>query len=137
MARGLGEPVLCREVSDHYEVGMGANVRANLLKAISMLEDLAVNGDLAEKHRKVLLSVLKLLSEVQDEVVNAKSKVRDLTYTLRELGELLGLEVNLTSPRLAAEDEVLKALESSPMAEVELEEERAVVKKLISAQPSA
>lgn len=110
------------------------SVRANLLKALSILEDLALNGGLEEKHRKLLLQVIKLLSEVQDEVVSAKSKVRDLTYTLRELSELLGLEVNLTNPKLAVEDDILRAIENSSMAELELEDERVVVKKLISAQ---
>lgn len=110
------------------------SVRANLLRALSILEDLALNGDLEEKHRKLLFQVIKILSEVQDEVVNAKSKVRDLTYTLRELSELLGLEVNLTKPKLAIEDDVLRAIENSSMTELELEDGKAVIKKLISAR---
>lgn len=113
------------------------SARANLLKALSILEDLALNGGLEEKQRKLLMQVIRLLSEVQDEVVAAKSRVRDLAYTLRELSEILGLEVNLTNPKLAIEDDVLKAIENSSMTELELEDGRAVVKKLISAQAEA
>jgi len=116
--------------------GRCMSIRAKILKAVEIVEDLALSKDIDEKHRKALLQVVKLLSEVQDEIVDAKSRVRELTYTLRELSELLGLEVNLTGPKLAIEDELVEAIDKSSMVELEIDGEKAIVKKLISAQAS-
>ena len=116
--------------------GRCMSIRAKILKAVEIVEDLALSKDIDEKRRKALLQVVKLLSEVQDEIVDAKSRVRELTYTLRELSELLGLEVNLTGPKLAIEDELVEAIDKSSMVELEIDGEKAIVKKLISAQAS-
>uniref|UniRef100_A0A7J3X8M8 Uncharacterized protein n=2 Tax=Thermofilum pendens TaxID=2269 RepID=A0A7J3X8M8_THEPE len=119
-----------------FLTGCRMSIRAKILKAVEIVEDLALSKDIDEKQRKALLQVVKLLSEVQDEIIDAKSRVRELTYTLRELSELLGLEVNLTGPKLAIEDELMEAIDRSSMVELEIDGEKAIVKKLISAQAS-
>ncbi|MEZ0345453.1 MAG: hypothetical protein ABWK01_02775 [Infirmifilum sp.] len=110
-------------------------MRTQVMKALEIVEDLLTSEDLGEEHRKALLQVQRHLLEALDNVVEVKSKVRDITYTLQELADTLGLEVKLSSPRLILEEEdVLKTISESTLADIEIEGEKAIVRKLVAAQ---
>ncbi|ABL77754.1 hypothetical protein Tpen_0345 [Thermofilum pendens Hrk 5] len=102
---------------------------------MQLIEDVALNEQLPEDARKALLKALKLLSQAEDSLVEVKSQVRDITYTLQELAQSLGLDVKLSNPRLSIDSgEVLDLIEKSAVAELEIEDEKAVVKKLVTQQ---
>ncbi|AKG39215.1 MAG: hypothetical protein ACP5II_05430 [Infirmifilum sp.] len=110
-------------------------MRSQVIKALEVVEDLLESEDLPDKHRKALLQIQKYLLTALDSVVDVKSKVRDITYTLQELAETLGLEVKLSSPRLLLEDEdLVKTISESAMADIEIEGEKAIIRKLVAAQ---
>ncbi|UNQ74301.1 hypothetical protein [Infirmifilum sp. NZ] len=110
-------------------------MRSHVIKALEIVEDLLSSSELSEGQKKALLQVQKHLLDALDSVVDVKSKVRDIAYTLQELADALGLEVKLSSPRLVLDDEdILKTIAESTMAEIEIEGEQAVVKRLLAAQ---
>lgn len=110
-------------------------MRVHVIKALEIIEDLLASESVPEEHKRALLQVQKHLFEALDSVVDVKSKVRDIAYTLEELSEALGLEVRLSPPRLLLGDEdVLKAINDSTLAELEIEGEKAVVRRVVAAQ---
>lgn len=111
------------------------SMRRQIREAMQLIEDVALNEQLPEDARKALLKALKLLSQAEDSLVEVKSQVRDITYTLQELAQSLGLDVKLSNPRLSIDSgEVLDLIEKSAVAELEIEDEKAVVKKLVTQQ---
>lgn len=111
-------------------------MRSQVMKALEIVEDLLTSNDLSDEHRKALLQVQKHLLNALDSVVDVKSRVRDITYTLQELADTLGLEVKLSSPKLVLEeDDILNTINESTLADIEIEGEKAVIKKLVTAQP--
>ncbi len=109
-------------------------MRLEIVKALQILEDVISSDNLPYEHKRALLQVKKLLIEAQDSMVVAKSKTRDIAYTLSELAKALGLEIRIGAPRLSLVDEdVAELLRDSMVAELEVEnEEEAVVKKLVA-----
>ncbi len=106
-----------------------------MIKALGIVEDLLASNELNDGQRKALLQVQKYLLDALDSVVDVKSKVRDIAYTLQELADTLGLEVKLSSPRLVLDDEdILQAIAESTIADIEIEGEKAIVKRIVAAQ---
>ncbi len=106
-----------------------------MIKALGIVEDLLASNELNDGQRKALLQVQKYLLDALDSVVDVKSKVRDIAYTLQELADALGLEVKLSSPRLVLDDEdILQAIAESTIADIEVEGEKAIVKRVVAAQ---
>ena len=107
-------------------------------EAIQLIEDLVISEQMPDNNKKVLMRVLKLLSQAEDSLIEVRSQVRDITYTLQELVKSLGLEVKISNPRIASStQDVLDLLRSSEMADLEIDEEKAVVKKLVVQQQEA
>ncbi len=108
-------------------------MRLEIVKAIQILEDVLSSEDLPYEHRRALFQVKKLLVEAQDSMVVAKSKTRDIAYTLGELAKALGLEIKIGAPRLSlVDEEVAEMLRESMVAELEVGEEEAIVEKVVA-----
>lgn len=108
-------------------------MRKQVIKALQILDDLLSKGSLDPSDKKALLQVKRILIDLQDSMVAAKSRVRDIAYTMSELARLLGLEVKIGSPRfMLANDDILKMISSSMMADLEVEGEQTIVKKLVA-----
>jgi hypothetical protein len=110
-------------------------MRDYISEAIQLIDDLVINEQLPDDGKKVLMRVLKLLSQAEDSLVEVRSQVRDITYTLQELVKALGLEVKVSNPRITGNSQdMLDLLSKSEIADLEIDEERAVVKKLVLQQ---
>ncbi len=108
-------------------------MRVEIVKALQILEDILSSEDLPYEYRKPLFQVKKLLLEAQDSMVVAKSKTRDLAYTLSELAKALGLEVKIGAPRLSlVDDEVAEMLRESMVTEIDVDGEEAIIEKVVA-----
>ncbi|MEM0009946.1 MAG: hypothetical protein QXU36_08965 [Thermofilum sp.] len=114
------------------------SMRNYIGEAMQLIEDLVINEQIPDDGKKVLMRVLKLLSQAEDSLVEVRSQVRDITYTLQELVKSLGLEVKVSNPRISSNtQDVLDLLRKSDIADLEIDEEKAVVKKLVMPQQEA
>ncbi len=108
-------------------------MRAQIVKALQIIEDILSSEELPLKHKKALFQVRKLLLELQDSMVLAKSRTRDIAYTLSELANLLGLEIKIGSPRFSlSSEEAVEILNKSIIADLEVEGEKTIVKKVVA-----
>jgi hypothetical protein len=121
-----------------FQLLYAMSMRNYIGEAMQLIEDLVINEQIPDDSKKVLMRVLKLLSQAEDSLVEVRSQVRDITYTLQELVKSLGLEVKVSNPRISSNtQDVLDLLRKSDIADLEIDEEKAVVKKLVMPQQEA
>ena len=121
-----------------FQLLYAMSMRNYIGEAMQLIEDLVINEQIPDDSKKVLMRVLKLLSQAEDSLVEVRSQVRDITYTLQELVKSLGLEVKVSNPRISSNtQDVLDLLRKSDLADLEIDEEKAVVKKLVMPQQEA
>ena len=121
-----------------FQLLYAMSMRNYIGEAMQLIEDLVINEQIPDDSKRVLMRVLKLLSQAEDSLVEVRSQVRDITYTLQELVKSLGLEVKVSNPRISSNtQDVLDLLRKSDIADLEIDEEKAVVKKLVMPQQEA
>lgn len=108
-------------------------MRIQVVKALQIIEDILSSDEIPIKYKKALFQVRKTLLELQDSMVLAKSRTRDIAYTLSELAKILGLEIKIGSPRFSlTNEEVAEILNKSIIADLDVEGEKTIVKKVVA-----
>jgi len=93
----------------------------HIRNALSIINSLLGNDKLSKDIKLQLVQVKKELYDAQDELVWIRSRSREIAHTVKDLIEVLGIEVKIGNPMIKLEkDELYEKLLKSPYIEATL-----------------